>query len=30
MEAEQHSAEQPTNHRGNQIRNQNMHINEGK
>ena len=30
MEAEQHAAEQPTNHRRNQKRNQNMHRNENE
>ena len=30
MEAEQHTAESPTNHRRNQKRNQNMHRNEWK
>ena len=30
MEAKQHAAEQPTNHRRNQKRNQNMHRNELK
>ena len=30
MEAEQHAAEQPTDHRRNQKRNQNMHRNEWK
>ena len=30
MEAEQHAAEQPTNHRRNKKRNQNMHRNEWK
>ena len=30
MEAEQHAAEKPTNHRTNQKRNQNMHRNEWK
>ena len=30
MEAEQHAAESPTNHRRNQKRNQNMHRNEWK
>ena len=30
MEAEQHTAEQPTNHRRNQKTNQNMHRNEWK
>ena len=30
MEAEQHTSEEPTNHRRNQKRNQNMHRNEWK
>ena len=30
MEAEQHGAEEPTNHRRNQKRNQNMHKNKWK
>ena len=30
MEAEQHAAEQPTNHTRNQKRNQNMHRNENE